>query len=67
MVVGGQVDDVHVLVDAGVVHDEDNGPQLMAWLGSQMLECLVEEVVEHRGIDTTLDQQVGQDTILGDG
>jgi hypothetical protein len=39
----------------------------MAWLGSQMLECLVEEVVEHRSIDTTLDQQVGQDTILGDG
>lgn len=64
---GGQVHDVHVLVDAGVVHDEDDGPQLMARLGSQVLERLVEEVVEHRGVDTTLDQQVGQDTILADG
>ena len=67
MVVGGQVHDVHVLVDAGVVHDEDDGPQLMARLGSQVLERLVEEVVEHRSVDTTLDQQVGQDTILADG
>ena len=39
----------------------------MARLGSQVLERLVEEVVEHSGVDTTLDQQVGQDTILADG
>jgi hypothetical protein len=56
-----------VVVDGRIVHEQHDGPPVIALLGAQVLEQLVHEVLEHGGVDAALHHQVREHVVLGDG
>ena len=53
-----------MLVDAGVVHEQDHVLRLESGLPPDLPEGLVKEVLEHGGVDLALDGLVADDPRL---
>ena len=53
-------------MDGCVVHEENHWSFVISTIISNLEEQLVDEVLEHRGIDTSFDQLNGHDLLLSD-
>ena len=53
-------------MDGRVVHEEHHWSFVISTIISNLEEQLVDEVLEHRGIDTSFDQLNGHDLLLSD-
>ena len=53
-------------MDGRVVHEKYHGSPVITTVTPYREEQLVDEVLEHRGIDTSFDQLNGHDLLLSD-